>query len=345
MSRLRASITNTAATLVEALKQAEAEYSKPAYQDGPPAFVNLKPTEVEMRPTLFQPREFTYGAHTTDKPYVRKLEGEIRKVGELDPPLVIQLGKAWVCVDGHHRIEAYKNLKWPNEIKCEWFLGTPHEAVDAAMRRNRTIKLEVPIEDRQEQAWKRTLLGWGSKKQVQQLCGVSEGVVAQMRRIKARAANNKGSDFERELQHRLGNRPLEECTWSQVKLAILNIEPAKIDREEKAGRLARSMRSRLTNMLSRDPWITARALAIYDPDLPRPLSEELQKQSLLEDVEDELERRKRIPTDQLTYDRARLQKGLKEIEAELEQREEVSDASLTWDAWVREAQEGGDDAP
>lgn len=105
----------------------------------------------------------------------------------LDPITAINLGNAWVCIDGHHRLTAYKHVGWPDAIKCEWFSGSVLEAVDEAVRRNRTVKLEVPREDRQEQAWKRVLLGRGSKREIAVLCGVSETIVAMMRRVKARA--------------------------------------------------------------------------------------------------------------------------------------------------------------
>jgi Recombinase/ParB-like nuclease domain len=44
--------------------------------------------------------------------------------GELDPVLVIRLGKEWVCVDGHHRIAAYRLRKHKKPIRCEWFTGS-----------------------------------------------------------------------------------------------------------------------------------------------------------------------------------------------------------------------------
>jgi Recombinase len=75
--------------------------------------------------------------------------------GELDPVLVIRLGKEWVCVDGHHRIAAYPLRKHKKPIRCEWFTGTPTEAVDESMRRNKKDTLPVPPADRREEAWRR----------------------------------------------------------------------------------------------------------------------------------------------------------------------------------------------
>jgi hypothetical protein len=84
-------------------------------------------------------------------------------------------------------------------------------------------------------------------------------------------------------------------------------EPTKIGIEERAGRLARSMRSRLEGRLSEDPEVTARALAIYDPKLPTPLTE-----ALLGTGDAVLR-----PAENLVRQRAWLAKGLQRVEAEL----------------------------
>jgi hypothetical protein len=56
------------------------------------------------------------------------------------------------------------------------------EATDESLRRNEKTHLEVDQGDKAEEAWKRTLLGWGSKAQVVNLTGCGEGTVAKMRR-------------------------------------------------------------------------------------------------------------------------------------------------------------------
>jgi hypothetical protein len=335
--KMRGSASNTAGTLKTALEAAEAQ--KTERPDGT-THVDLKPGQVTMRPELFQPREFSYGARITDTVYVKKLAGQIKLVGELDPIAVIRMGDAWVCIDGHHRLAAYKHVKWQGAIRCEWFGGSVREAVDEAVSRNRTVKLEVPKEDRQEQAWKRVLLGWGSKREIALLCGVSETIVAMMRRVKARA---EGSTKEaQEMRGRLAG-PLMETTWSLARLAHLHAEPAEMDAEKKAGQLARSIRSRLEDRLSRDPAVTARALAIYDPELPEPLRAALANDKPETDgAEEEIERRKRRPAPELVEKRGALLREAEEIEAELARREGVSDSDLAWTAAVEAAE---DDTP
>ena len=81
--------------------------------------------------------------------------------------------------------------------------------------------------------------------------------------------------------------PLEDASWTSARLAFAGVEPKERDDEERAAKLARRINSKLTNLLSRDPRITARALAIYDPDLPSALMEAWRKKDpRLEDAEE-----------------------------------------------------------
>jgi hypothetical protein len=258
-----------ASDVKEALAKAERQHTTAGRPVRADASVDLLPSEVQMRPELFQPREFSFGLRATDRDHVKKLARAIGIQGELDPIVVIKLGKKFVCVDGHHRLEAYREKKWVKPIKCEWFGGNVRE-VDESVTRNAKDRLNVPQADRLEAAWKRVLLEWGSKAEIVRLCGVGDGTVAQMRRVKERASEQGqlGIDFRRSLGFRLN-----ETSWSQAKLAYLGVEKNEIDDELRAERLARRIRARLTNLLSRDPKVTARALALYDPELPKGIAD------------------------------------------------------------------------
>jgi len=262
-------VKRTAKVLKEQMAIAERQRSvknRPA--DG---VVFIKPNSIKMRPELFQVREFSYGLRNVDNDHVKKLERAIGISGELDAPLVMKLGTQWVCVDGHHRIEAHKRTAAGKPIKCEWFGGTVREAVDASMSLNRKDRLNVTQKDRLEAAWKRVVLELGSKAEIVKLCGVGEGSISHMRRIKAAyEADDAGGKLFRK---RLGVE-LEDASWTTARLTFAGVEPKEIDNEERAAKLARRINSKLTNLLSRDPHITARALAIYDPSLPPKLVEE-----------------------------------------------------------------------
>jgi hypothetical protein len=183
-------------------------------------------------------------------------------------------------VNGHHRVEAYKQNKW-RTIKCVWFDGTVREAVCVSVEGNRTLKLEVPQADRLQQAWKHVLLELGSKREMAKRCGVSERMIAYMRAIKKEV--HTGTPKGRELLARLHKQSLMEASWTSVRLEWVNATPAKVDLEKKAGTLAMQIRARMEGRLSDDPEVTARALAIYDPELPALLVKAIQSMTPAEE--------------------------------------------------------------
>lgn len=264
-------LLRTPKTVEEALDRAEHELSRATT-----VTVLLTPAEITTRPELFQPRA-SARTDALDPGHVRKLAKRIENKGELDPPLVIKIGKKWVCVDGHHRIAAYlkqPNGGWKGTIRCDWFPGTVREAVDESLRRNEVVKLEMKPEDRFESAWQRVVLEWGSKRDIKRLTGVSDGLIGEMRRIKT--AYELKDEFGREFRKKLG-RPLTDASWSLARNAYLNISPAEYDEKKEAAKLAKYLTNRMEGRLSKNPRITALALAIYDPTLPEPLASELRK--------------------------------------------------------------------
>ena len=95
--------------------------------------------------------------------------------------------------------------------------------------------------------------------------------------------------------------------------------------------------------------MTARALAIYDPELPAPLTMALLKTRPNGSDENsntaptelrgnaaaaEMERRQQTPTPDLERQRTWLAEGLQRVEAELARREAVSDSDLIWRSWI-----------
>jgi hypothetical protein len=254
----------TAAKRQKALAEAEKDFARSDLKRGKRKYVPIRTSEIEERVELFQPREFSYGLRSVDPKWVKELARRIGIHGELDPVLVIRLGKQWVCVDGHHRIAAYRLKNHKEPIKCEWFTGTPAEAVDESMRRNKKDTLPIPAADRSEEAWRRVLLSTGSKKEISQACGVSSSLVASMRRAKRRYESDP------EFAARV-DRPLLETSWGVMLLAQGHIEEKEFDLEERAEKLARTIGNRLSSLLKLDPVVTAHALEKYDSLLPRKL--------------------------------------------------------------------------
>jgi hypothetical protein len=279
----------TAADRMKALPLAEKNLVRP--RDDQPKEVELRASEITTMPVIFQPREADLGLSETDKAYVGKLQRRIDTVGELDPLLVIKVKHkeeelenpysddgethtterlVWVCIEGHHRLQAYHKNKYKEPIKCEWFDGTVREAMDESLRRNIALKLPVPLADRQEEAWRRVLMEDYSKKHIKQTCGVAEGTVSLMRRVKARYEDrsrraNADKEFRATIQASGG---LAACAWWAVHLAHRSATTEQRTLEQKAQSFAKVLRTKLTDRLSKDAWVTARAIEIRDPDLP-----------------------------------------------------------------------------
>jgi uncharacterized ParB-like nuclease family protein len=255
----------TTAERKKALAEAEACLVRPRADES--REILLSPLEIETRPKLFQPREFSMGARETDKAHVGKLQRRTNAVGELDPVTVVKLGDLWVIADGHHRLEAYRKNKREEPIQCEWFDGTAREAMDVAMRRNNMLKLEVSRQSRDEEAWKRVLIGGYTREQIRQTCAVGTKLITHMRRVRDRYLG-KG-DYKRDRgkltkQFRKDVEDIEECSWAKASMAFINATPKEHTQEQEAQTLARWMRERL----GKDPEVTARAMVIYDRALP-----------------------------------------------------------------------------
>jgi hypothetical protein len=266
----------TARTLSNAVRRAEKELEQPA--EGEALVIDVRPADVETRIELFQPRMLTHGGHDVDAKHVKKLKRRMGTKGELDPILVVKLGRYWVCVDGHHRLEAYEQRQWQGTIKAEWFAGTVREAVAESLRRNEVDKLEISSKDRFEAAWQRTVLGWGSPPEVSLEANVSLRLAWYMREV--REAFNGTDAVAASLRSKLER--LEDNTWSAARSAYRGLEGEARSLQEKAATLAHQLTNKMTDFLSRDPEVTALALKMYDSDLPQPLAEHLQK--LIEQV-------------------------------------------------------------
>lgn len=269
MATKKHKIRRDASVVAQELKKVEATIQRPP--ENKEAIVSLKPSQIFTRPELFQPRTFSAGLREHDSGYVKKLERRIKIEGELDALTVVKLDGIWTCVDGHHRLEAYRRQKWSAEISCRWMAGSVKEAIDEGARENKKIKLEMAQSDKFEQAWIRVVLEWGSKQAIIKATGVSDGMVALMRRVKTSCEEK--DKFGAELRAKIGD--LRQASWSFARSVYVNAEPKDWSAREAAAKLARRMSSRLTNLLSRDPQVTAHALALYDPDLVGPLCDAL----------------------------------------------------------------------
>lgn len=125
----------------------------------------------------------------------------------LSPVLVWHGGDGWYCLDGHLRLEAYRQAKWGKEIPVEVCAGSLITAIGAAHMRNSRIKLNMTSPERNQAAWRFVCLvreGEVGAGRIADCSGVSERQVWNMRRVKR---NLLAKDPGRELF----SEPWQEC--------------------------------------------------------------------------------------------------------------------------------------
>src|SRR5690606_3390165 len=115
----------------EAFHREFARLKKVAERKGRPAdegAAEIDIARIRSCPAVFQPR----GGQDEDDYHVRELTRALKAGGaaaKLDPILVMGIGRDVYCVDGHHRLAAYRQAEASGSIPVEWFGGTLDDAV------------------------------------------------------------------------------------------------------------------------------------------------------------------------------------------------------------------------
>lgn len=213
--------------------------------------------------------------------HIEELVGGIHASGKLDPVTVWWDGFGWVCIDGHHRLAAYRKAGWDDyaQVPVAVFDGTPDEAVREALRGNSKAKLPMTQEERSDAAW--SLVGTGpdahTAAQIAEAASIHIRTVRRMRTV------------YRKLIDELGVKPaaVERMSWSQARLAArggnVNLDE-EWDQEAEAKALADRLtatfgKHRLTEKLD----VLVQALHIYDRRMPWVLVEVMREEGYLDD--------------------------------------------------------------
>lgn len=209
---------------------------------------------VEIR-ELFQhrmPPEHASQAH------VRELMKDPKGGKPLEPIDVFWSGKQWVCINGHHRLRAYRAVKWQGHIPVRAFAGSLDEALGFAGEDNRKDKLPMSSTEKTNAAWRLVCLTALSKAAIVEKMGVSDGIVAKMRRVLAT------------LRKQYPDEDPAGMTWLQARSRASGEEDdrAEFDLNEAAQQLANRLLKAHGEHLGKNLEVLAEALAIYDKRLP-----------------------------------------------------------------------------
>ena len=223
----------------------------------PPQY--LSPQEIRLCTPVFQHRQPLDHVSQT---HIRELAKAPQRGKDLDPITVWWDGKWWACIDGHHRIAAYKLAgKGHHAVPVEVFSGPLEAAVARAAEGNTRDKLAMSSREKTETAWRLTLAETSfSKAKVAELTGASTRTVATMREVRAKLTQ----------QH--PERDLSELNWHGARLLAKGEEAEVINWDDRIEQEAREFANLLAKHLGkrghqrRDAF--ARALEIYDDGLP-----------------------------------------------------------------------------
>ena len=177
-----------------------------------------------------------------------------------EPITVYWIDGSWCCIDGHHRLQAYRDQKVDVPIPVNVYSGTLDKAIGKALLSNSRDKLAMSQAEKSNAAW-RLVIGTGlSKSSISKAASVSERTVARMRCIKMDIVKNHPE------------KPLDDLDWKHAQALaqgrnLSDLSDLDSWKEKAAQKLANTLSRHCGKELSKSPEITARALEIYDQRL------------------------------------------------------------------------------
>lgn len=224
-------------------------------------------TAIQELPALFQFRE---PLDHVSRAHVVEMAKTVQAGQPLDPVAIMWTGNGWHCIDGHHRLKAYRVGRWPHDevIPVRVFRGTVDQALLAAVSSNAPDKLPMTKQEKMNAAWALvvTVKRDASIEQIARRSCVSKRSVAYMR-----------TTWEK-LRKKHPGRDLTELSWWRAKGEAEGATPEEEpDWDEKDLQEAQRMADKLVRAVGKraiqKPHVLAIALEIYDQRLPRFLLE------------------------------------------------------------------------
>lgn len=223
--------------------------------------------DVKTEEALFQPR---LGKGLDSGKHLAELKRALSVRGELDPISVMKIGGEWLCLDGHHRLEAYRQVSEGKRsrlthVPVKVFSGSLDEALTLTIEANAPDKLNLSREEKLEAAWRMVVLGSLSLRRISQATTVALGTLSNMQ--KALQA----------IRERHPGVSVETWRWANVKRGLLEGELwEKKDswQEAKAEEVAKELAKRFHGVPSSHPQVFALGLFKFDPEALKAIAEE-----------------------------------------------------------------------
>lgn len=242
-------------TAIEELRARKAN-GKPEPEQNP---THLPLVSIDTCEAVFQHRSGNLAACNAHLETLKKAL-QVGTCKFFEPITVYWIDGSWYCIDGHHRLLAYRDQKVADPIPVNVYSGTLDKAIGKALLSNSRDKLAMSQAEKSNAAW-RLVIGTGlSKSSISKAASVSERTVARMRCIKMDIVKNHPE------------QPLDALDWKHAQALAQGrnlLDQFDLDswKEEAAKKLANALSRHCGKELSKSPEITARALEIYDQRL------------------------------------------------------------------------------
>lgn len=250
--------------------------------DGQPA-PQGEPTELHLGQVAIIDEVFQHrsGNQAASRAHVDELTKALeRNQGRaLDPITVFWAGDGWCCVDGHHRVEAYRQANHDKPIPVRAFKGSLDEAIAEAARGNSKDKLPMGRAEKSQAAWRLVISTNLSKQRLARAAAVSEGTIANMRRV------------AKKIKEERPEVTLDELNWWGADRIAKGLEPRQVDYDDgwlakQAQKVADRLCKHFGDRLGKQPEVTARALEIYSQRLADALAEHWNVSAGVDDIDD-----------------------------------------------------------
>ena len=209
-----------------------------------PSRKHISLRSITTRTEVFQFRHFDVDPH-----HVETLSAVLSHGNPLDRLSLWRdpESKELVVIDGHHRLEAYRQARWREPIPVSIYTCDIDHARLIALRENGKTRLPLTNEERMDAAWMLVSLNSSeySKRVIVRTTGVGDGTVANMRRTRKALLKKDAEaglpDHWWQAMARLKEREQREYTEEEYD-AMIVARTAQLD--EKIGRPLGDMAAR-----------------------------------------------------------------------------------------------------
>jgi hypothetical protein len=262
----------------ETVADLEAAIKKTAAGDAPSP-VELPLKHIRVADAVFQWRLSNEDVAAKEA-HVHTLVRALQDKDPLDPLLVFPVGKQAYVIDGHHRLAAYRAVKWSGPVPVRAFKGALDAARIAALRSNVKDKLPMTRDEKMEAAWRLVKAGNLPVLKIKEATTISRSHIYNMQTVLQKLAEK--------------DEDATNLSWKRARWELREEKPEMTD-EDYIQRDARKMvdallRHSIGQGMSKDVRVTARALEMLNGSLPWNLMYEWSTDNpdLIKDLVDEL---------------------------------------------------------